>query len=425
MATVPVQTPKHEDLNPFHVAMRQFDTAAEKLGLEKDLREVLRRPARALSVSLPVRMDDGSIRVFDGYRVQHSGARGPCKGGIRYHPNVSLDEVKALASWMTWKCATVNIPFGGAKGGIVCDPHQLSRGELERLTRRYAYEISAIIGPDRDIPAPDVYTDSQIMAWIMDTYSMTHGHSTPGVVTGKPTFLGGSFGRNEATARGCFFVVRSACNVKEIELTEATAAIEGFGNAGSIAARLLADNGVKIIAVSDSRGAILNKNGLDVGALLEHKQKTGSVRGFPGAEAIHPDELLEVDCEILVPAALENRITLENVDRVRAQIIAEAANGPTTPAADEILHRKGVLVLPDILANAGGVTVSYFEWVQDLQELFWDEDDVNRRLEKVMVRAFDDVYDKMLRYRVDMRTAAYILAIERVATATKSRGIWP
>ncbi len=425
MATAPAPVLVREDLNPFHVAMRQFDTAAEKLGLEKDLREVLRRPARALSVSLPVRMDDGTIRVFDGFRVQHSGARGPCKGGIRYHPNVTFDEVKALASWMTWKCATVNIPFGGAKGGIVCDPHSLSKGELERLTRRYAYEISAIIGPARDIPAPDVYTDSQVMAWIMDTYSMTHGNSSPGVVTGKPTFLGGSFGRNEATARGCFFVVRSACRVKEIEMGKASAAIEGFGNAGGIAARLLADGGVKIIAVSDTRGAILDRKGLDVSALLEHKQKTGSVRGFPGAAAIHPDELLELDCDILVPAALENRITLDNAARIKAQIVAEAANGPTTPGADEVLHRKGVLVLPDILANAGGVTVSYFEWVQDLQELFWDEDDVNRRLEKVMVKAFDDVYQKMLHYNVDMRTGAYILAIDRVATATRARGIWP
>ncbi|HYX69478.1 MAG TPA: Glu/Leu/Phe/Val dehydrogenase [Terriglobales bacterium] len=425
MATVAEPVEVREELNPFQIAMHQFDIAAAKLGLEPGLQEVLRRPARALTVSLPVKMDDGSVRVFEGHRVQHSQARGPCKGGIRYHPNVTLDEVKALASWMTWKCATVNLPFGGGKGGIVCDPKHLSKNELERLTRRYAYEISPIIGPDRDIPAPDVYTDSQTMAWIMDTYSMTHGHSTPGVVTGKPTFLGGSFGRNEATARGCAFVIRSACKVRNIEMKQATAAIEGFGNAGSISARLLAEQGVRIIAVSDSQGGILNRKGLDVSALLEHKQKAGSVVRFPGAEAISSDQLLELECDILVPAALENRITLGNASRIKAKLVAEAANGPTTPGADQILHQRGIMVLPDILANAGGVTVSYFEWVQDLQELFWDEDKVNQRLEKVMVKAFDDVYATMQQYRTDMRTGAYILAIDRVATATRSRGIWP
>src|SRR5579864_7167920 len=391
MATVRIPARVHEDLNSFRIAMRQFDTAAEKYGLEPGLREILRRPRRALSLSLPVKMDDGTIRVFDGFRVQHSNARGPCKGGIRYHPDVTIDEVKALASWMTWKCATVNIPFGGAKGGIVCDPHRLSKNELERLTRRYAYEISPIIGPDKDIPAPDVNTDSQIMAWIMDTYSMTHGSSAPGVVTGKPTFLGGSFGRNEATGRGCLFVIRAACEVLGIKVKGATAAIQGFGNAGAIAARLLSLQGATIVAVSDSQSGIYNRAGLNITELLAHKQKTGSVVGFPGAKAIPSEAVLGLECDILVPAALENQITLENVDMVKARIVAEAANGPTTPDADIVMFKKGIMVIPDVLANAGGVTVSYFEWVQDLQELFWDEDDVNKRLEKVMVRAFSDV----------------------------------
>jgi glutamate dehydrogenase/leucine dehydrogenase len=425
MATVRVPARVFEDLNPFRIAMRQFDNAAERYGLEPGLREVLRRPRRALSLSLPVKMDDGTVRVFEGFRVQHSNARGPCKGGIRYHPDVTIDEVKALASWMTWKCATVNIPFGGAKGGIACDPKHLSKPELERLTRRYAYEISPIIGPDRDIPAPDVYTDSQVMAWIMDTYSMTHGNSSPGVVTGKPTYLGGSFGRNEATARGCVFVIRAACNVLNIKMDGAKAAIQGFGNAGSIAAELLVRDGVRVVAVSDSRGSILNPAGLDLAALTMHKAKSGSVTNFPGAENIDTEQLLELNCDILIPAALENQITLENADRIHARIIAEAANGPTTPDADQVLHSKGIMVLPDILANAGGVTVSYFEWVQDLQELFWDEDDVNRRLEKIMVKAFDDVHWTAKKYNTDMRTGAYILAIDRVATATRSRGIWP
>jgi glutamate dehydrogenase (NAD(P)+) len=414
-----------EDLNPFRIAMRQFDTAAEKLGLDPGLREVLRRPKRALSVSVPIKMDDGTLKVFEGFRVQHNNARGPCKGGIRYHPNVSFDEVQALASWMTWKCATVNIPFGGAKGGIICDPKKLSKGELERLTRRYAYEISPLIGPDMDIPAPDVYTDSQVMAWIMDTYSMTHGHSAPGVVTGKPVFLGGSAGRNEATARGCVFTIGAACEVKGIRLSQATAAVQGFGNAGSITAQLLSKEGARIIAVSDSHSGLFNRNGLDIAAIAAHKEKTGSLAGFRGAEAISSAAVLEVDCDVLVPAALENQITIANANRVRAKIIAEAANGPTTPGADAILYDDGVLVIPDILANAGGVTVSYFEWVQDLQELFWDEDEVNSKLEKVMLRSFKDVHTTTEKYGVDMRTGAYILAINRVVQATQWRGIWP
>jgi glutamate dehydrogenase/leucine dehydrogenase len=319
----------------------------------------------------------------------------------------------------------VNIPFGGAKGGIVCDPKHLSRSELERLTRRYAYEISPIIGPDRDIPAPDVYTDAQVMAWIMDTYSMTHGHSAPGVVTGKPTFLGGSFGRNEATARGCFFVIRCACDLLGIKLNQATVVVQGFGNAGSIAAELLYKQGSKIVAVSDSRGAIRNRKGLDVEGLLAHKAHTGSIVGFPDAESIESGSVLEVECDVLIPAALENQITLANADRIQARIVAEAANGPTTPDADSVLHAKEIMVIPDILANAGGVTVSYFEWVQDLQELWWEEDDVNRRLEKIMVRAFGDVHKTARRYDADLRTGAYILAIDRVAHATQTRGIWP
>lgn len=414
-----------EDLNPFRIAMQQFDTAAQKLKLEEGMREFLRAPRRALSLHLPIKMDNGALKVFEGFRVQHNNSRGPCKGGIRYHPNVSFDEVQALASWMTWKCATVNIPFGGAKGGIICDPKNLSKNELERLTRRYAYEISDFIGPDRDIPAPDVYTDAQVMAWIMDTYSMTRGHSVPGVVTGKPTFLGGSLGRHEATARGCVYVIRCACEVKKINHKRATAAIQGFGNAGSIAAELLYRIGMKVIAVSDSKGGILNSKGLDIPKVVAHKNKTGSVTTFPGTKAISSDEVLELDCDVLVPAALENQITLANAHRVKARIVAEAANGPTTPGADRILFSNGVLVIPDILANAGGVTVSYFEWVQDLQELFWDVEEVNRKLEKIMGQAFSDVYKSSQDYKVDMRTGAYILAIDRVAKATESRGIWP
>ena len=424
--TVPITTvPVKEDLNSFRIAMRQFDYAAEKCGLEPGLCEVLRRPRRALSLSLPVKMDDGSIRVFEGFRVQHSSARGPCKGGIRYHPNVTFDEVRALATWMTWKCAIVNIPFGGAKGGIVCDPHKLSHNELERLTRRYAYEISPLIGPDKDIPAPDVYTDAQVMAWIMDTYSMTHGSSAPGVVTGKPLFLGGSLGRNEATARGCLFTIRAACKELGINLSGATVAIQGFGNAGSIAAQLLGKDGAKVIAVSDSHAGVLNRAGLNVEELLAFKVKTHSVEGFPGAEAISSEALIELQCDILIPAALENQITMQNAERVKARIVAEAANGPTTPDADLLLHNRGIMVIPDVLANAGGVTVSYFEWVQDLQELFWDEDDVNRRLERVMTKAFADVHATATKYSVELRTGAYILAIDRVANAMRTRGIWP
>lgn len=425
MATLNAVTQAAEDLNPFRIAMQQFDAAAEKLNLAPGMREVLRSPRRALTLSLPIKMDDGTIKVFQGFRVQHNNSRGPCKGGIRYHPNVTFDEVQALASWMTWKCATVNIPFGGAKGGIICDPRRLSKNELERLTRRFAYEISDFIGPDRDIPAPDVYTDAQVMAWIMDTYSMTRGQSVPGVVTGKPIILGGSHGRHEATARGCVYVVRCALEVINIDRKKASAAIQGFGNAGSIAAELLHRIGTRVIAVSDSKGGIMNPKGLDIPGVIAHKEKTGSVIGFPGAEPITSSEVLEQDCDVLIPAALENQITLENVGRIKAKIVAEAANGPTTPGADAILHEKRVLVIPDVLANAGGVTVSYFEWVQDLQELFWDGEEVNRKLEKIMGLAFTDVYNCAREYKTDMRTGAYILAVGRVVKATEMRGIWP
>ena len=370
-------------------------------------------------------MDDGAVRVFNGYRVQHNIARGPAKGGIRYHPGVTLDEVKALAAWMTWKCATVNVPYGGGKGGVTCDPKHMSRGELERMTRRYASEISIIIGPDRDIPAPDVYTDSQTMAWIMDTYSMTQGHSSLGVVTGKPLSLGGSAGRNEATARGALFCIREACAVIKKPLKGATVAVQGYGNAGAIAAQLLHQDGARVVAVSDSKGGAYSSKGLDPTQVADHKEKTGSVAGFKGAERITNDELLEVKCDVLVPAALENQITQKNATNVRARIVAEAANGPTTPGADRILRDHGVFVIPDILCNAGGVTVSYFEWAQNMQGYFWDEAQVNRELERFMKRAFQEVHQTSQRHKADMRTGAYVLAVGRVAEATRLRGLFP
>lgn len=414
-----------ETLNPFEIAQAQFDTAADYLMLDEGLRTILKTPKRQLIVSIPVRMDDGHIKVFEGYRVQHNLSRGPAKGGIRYHPGVTLDEVKALASWMTWKCATVNIPYGGGKGGVRVDPKQLSLGELERLTRRYATEIAPIIGPDRDIPAPDVYTTPQTMAWFMDTISMFHGHTELGVVTGKPLSLGGSKGRHEATARGCQYTTRAACAVKRISLKGAKVAVQGFGNAGSIAARLLHEDGATVIAASDSKGGIYNEHGIDPEVALRHKEETGSLVGFKGCDAISNQELLELRCDVLVPAALENTITLENADHIRAKIVAEAANGPTTPGADQILREKGIFVIPDILCNAGGVTVSYFEWVQDLYGFFWTEHEVNNYLERTMNSAFKDVHAASEKYRVDMRTGAYITAVARVAEATKVRGIFP
>ncbi|HST52056.1 MAG TPA: Glu/Leu/Phe/Val dehydrogenase [Pyrinomonadaceae bacterium] len=415
-----------EELNPFKIAQRQFDAAADYLNLDESMRQVLKNTKRQLIVSIPVKMDGGETRVFEGYRVQHNIARGPAKGGIRFHPNVSLDEVKALASWMTWKCATVGIPYGGGKGGVVCDPKSMSKSELERLTRRYAFEIAPIIGPDRDIPAPDVYTDEQTMAWIMDTISMVRGHTELGVVTGKPVALGGSQGRGEATARGCLYTVREACKVRGLSLRDARVAIHGFGNAGANFARIVsAEDGARVVAIADSRAGVVNESGIGVQAALRHKAETGTVEGLANTTPIARDEVLEVDCDILLPAALENSITLANVERVRASIIAELANGPVTPDSDRILFDRGVFLIPDILANAGGVTVSYYEWVQDMYSYFWTEDRVRDTLEQTMKTAFAGVYATAERYRIDMRTGAYILAIGRVAEATRVRGIFP
>ena len=433
MATVvkPVPQPilprmaPREDLNPFRIAQIQFDMAAEYLKLDPGLRQILRTPKRVMEVSVPVKMDNGQTKVFTGFRVQHNVSRGPAKGGLRYHPNVTLDEVKALAAWMTWKTATVNLPYGGAKGGIICDPKRMSKGELERMTRRYAAEIQPIIGPEVDIPAPDVYTDAQTMAWIMDTYAMTVGHAAPGVVTGKPVSIGGSEGRTDATGRGVLYVVEEACKVKKINLRGATVAIQGFGNVGSAVARLFAEKKAKIVAISDSRGGVHNPRGIDPLRALRYKERSGTVVGMPGASRISNDELLALKCDILVPAALENVITLHNAEQIKAKIVAEAGNGPTTPHADEILSRKGVFVVPDILANAGGVTVSYFEWAQDLQGFFWQVQEVNSKLEFVMRRAFNDVHETMRKFHVYPRAAAYILAVGRVADATLVRGLFP
>ena len=414
-----------EDLNPYRIAQIQFDIAAEYLKLDQGLRQILRTPKRVLEVSIPTKMDNGQVKVFSGYRVQHNVARGPAKGGIRYHPAVTLDEVKALAAWMTWKTATVNIPYGGGKGGVICDPKRMTKPELERMTRRYTSEILPLIGPEKDIPAPDMYTDSQTMAWIMDTYSMTKGYSSLGVVTGKPLSIGGSEGRNEATARGCLVAVEEACRVKKMSVRGASVAIQGFGNAGSLAAKLFAEKKARVIAISDSRGGVFNSRGIDPLKAMRYKERSGTVVGMPGTSRISNDELLTMKCDILIPAALENVITLNNADQIKAKIVAEAANGPTTPHADEVLARKGIMLLPDILANAGGVTVSYFEWVQDLQSFFWSEAEVNAKLESVMRRAFTEVHESARKHRTHMRTGAYCLAVGRVADATLVRGLFP
>ncbi|HEY3027746.1 MAG TPA: Glu/Leu/Phe/Val dehydrogenase [Pyrinomonadaceae bacterium] len=414
-----------EQLNPFEIAKQQFNRAADYLELEDSMRNVLQSVKRQLIVSIPVKMDGGEVKVFEGYRVQHNIARGPAKGGIRYHPGVTLDEVKALASWMTWKCATVGIPYGGGKGGVICDPKSMSKNELERLTRRYAFEIAPIIGPDRDIPAPDVYTDEQTMAWIMDTISMVRGHTELGVVTGKPVSLGGSLGRSEATARGCLYALREACKVKGISLKGARVAVHGFGNAGANIARLVAADGARVVAACDSKAGLYAENGIDVAAALKHKAETSSLAGLPGAKEIEPEDIIGVDCDILLPSALENAITLSNVGRVKAKIIAELANGPTTPGADQVLADQGVFLVPDILANAGGVTVSYYEWVQDQYSFFWSERQIHETLEQTMQTAFKSVHETSQRYDTDMRIAAYILAVDRVAEATRVRGIFP
>ena len=420
-----LSTENNTTLSPWDMALKQLEIVAGKINLDPYIYKRLCHPQRELTVSIPILMDDGTPMVFTGYRVQHNLIRGPAKGGIRYHPDVTLDEMRALAMWMTWKCAVVNIPYGGAKGGVICNPKVMSLYELERMTRRYAVEISGFIGPTKDILAPDVYTDEQIMAWIMDTISMTEGWWAMSVVTGKPLDVGGSLGRKEATGRGVMITTLEALKYKGMDIHNARVAIQGFGNAGSVAATLMHENGARVIAVSDSKGGILNEKGLDPLSVIEHKEKTGSVIDYEGSTSITNEELLELDCEVLVPAALEKQITGGNAPNVKARIIAEAANGPTTPRADEILYDKGIFVIPDILANAGGVTVSYFEWVQNLQAHFWSEHDVNSRLRKIMVDSFNTVLRVKEQHKVNMRTAALIQSVSRVANTMKLRGLWP
>ncbi len=415
----------HTQRDPWQVALEQFDIAADKLHLDPNMRGILRECQRELTVHFPVRMQDGVVKVFAGYRVQHNTSRGPGKGGIRYHPSVTLNEVKALAMWMTWKCAVVGIPYGGAKGGVVCDPKQMTAQQLETLTRRYTTEISLLIGPDRDIPAPDVGTNAQTMAWIMDTYSMHHGHTIPAVVTGKPLSIGGSEGRSAATARGAVYTIIEAAKALEIDLEGARVVVQGYGNAGSFSAKLMAEIGATVIAVSDTSGGIHNAKGLDPVKVDAFKRETGRVQGLPGADRVSNAELLEIECDILIPAAIENQIDAHNAPHIKAKIVAEAANGPTSPEADRVLHDRGVFVIPDILCNAGGVTVSYFEWVQDLQNLFWREATINARLKEVMVKSFNEVLNMSRKHKVDMRTAAYMVAVNRVADATLTRGIYP
>ena len=410
--------------NPFESMMSRFDRAAQLLNLDPDLYAVMRVPNRELKVYIPTRMDSGRMQVFEGYRVQHNFARGPAKGGIRYSPDVSLDEVRALAAWMTWKCAVVNVPFGGAKGGIICDPQQMSTGELERMTRRYAAELVEFIGPEKDVPAPDMNTNEQTMAWIMDTYSMHARHTVTAVVTGKPVDLGGSAGRREATGRGLLFVVNEAVKKFKMEPSRTRVVVQGSGNVGGIAAELLYAEGYKIVAISDIHGGIYNPNGIDIPNALKYLRTTRSFEGYEGVEMVSNQELLELDCDVLVPAATENQINSQNADKIKCKVLAEGANGPTTAAADEILHRKGIFVIPDILANAGGVTVSYFEWVQDRMGYFWREDVVNQRLQDTMVASFNDLCRYADAHSVDTRTAAYMLAIDRVAYDTRIRGFY-
>ena len=417
--------PTHLRENPFEIAQAQLRRVGETFDVDPNLIRVLSYCKKGVEVSVPVQMDDGSVYAFQGYRVVHNMTRGPAKGGIRYHPAVTQDEVKALAMWMTWKCALMGLPFGGAKGGVICDPKLLSLGEKERLTRRYTSEIINEIGPEKDIPAPDVGTDAQVMAWIFDTYSMNVGHSVLGVVTGKPLAVGGSVGRDGATARGSLYCIRTALQKQGSRLHDARVAIQGFGNVGSNLARLLAEEGVRVIAVSDSRGGIHNPYGLDVPAAIAYKAEHGVLEGFPAADPITNEELIEIDCDVLAPCALEQVITADNAARVRARMVCEGANGPTTPAADEILEDRGILVLPDVLANAGGVVVSYFEWVQGLQEYFWKEYEVNAKLNDIVVRAFEETWSTRDRFATSMRMAAYGLAVQRVAEATTIRGLYP
>lgn len=414
----------HDELNPLQAAEARFDLAAEALDLNEGMQKILRTPTREVTIYIPVELDDGRLEVFTGYRVQHSIARGPAKGGIRYAPDVTLDEVRALASWMTWKCAVVNIPYGGGKGGVICDPAILSQRELERITRRYTAEMIDVIGPELDVPAPDMGTNQQTMAWIMDTYSMHKRHTVTAVVTGKPLDLGGSRGRTEATGRGCLIVTLEALKKFDIAPASARVVVQGFGNVGGQAARLMSGAGMKVVALVEWDGAVYNKGGLDIDALLKHRNATGSINEFPGGEAIDKEEALYLDCDVLVPAAKENVITSANAAKIRAKIICEGANGPTTAPADPVLKQNGVFVIPDILANAGGVTVSYFEWVQDRQGYFWNEELVNQRLEEMMVASFRDVVNYAEKHNVDNRTAAYMLAIDRVAFTIKLRGLY-
>ncbi len=411
--------------NPFEIVLRQIESAKPYLDVDPDIIEAIKYPKEVLTLRLPVKMDNGKVKVFTAYRSHHNNARGPYKGGVRYHPNVTLEEVMALSAWMTFKCATVGIPYGGGKGGIACNPKEMSQSELERLSRAYALGISRFMGTDIDIPAPDVYTNPQVMAWFVDTYEKVKGWSEPSAYTGKPLNIGGSEGRGDATAKGGMYVIREAA--KYLKLTgKVTVAIQGYGNAGYFAAKLLHDElGYTIIAVSDSKGGILKKDGLDPDDVLKHKRETGSVVNYPGSENISNEEVLELECDILVPAALEDQITKDNADKVKAKIVAELANGPTTPEADKILHKNGVFLVPDILANAGGVTVSYFEWVQGRMGLWWTEEEVYDRLERIMVKSFNDILEIAKKHDIDMRTADYVLAVSRVVEATKVRGFWP
>ncbi len=414
------------DANPYQNALKQLDETAKLIKLDPGIHKILSKPKRILTVSLPVKMDDGHIEVFTGFRSQHNDARGPFKGGIRYHPQVSIEEVMALSMWMTWKCAIVDIPLGGGKGGIICNPKELSQGERERLTRRYAYSISDIIGPYTDIPAPDVYTGGEEMAWIMDTYSTLKGnYNQPEIITGKSIPIGGSLGRTEATGRGVSIVVREAVKKLNIQMNGAAVVVQGFGNAGQYAAKLVEEQGAKIIAVSDTKGAIINKNGFKVDELMRYKTENKTIKGFNGSTEITNEELLTTECTILIPAALENQITKDNASKINTKIIAEAANGPTTPEADNILYQNKILVIPDVLANSGGVTVSYFEWLQNLRREYWTENYVNERLDSILTKAFGDIYDAHLQYNTNMRTASIASAVRRVAKAIKIRGIWP
>ena len=416
---------KNEEFDIWGMAVRQLDTVAEKVGLNANIHEKLRHPKRALIVSIPTRMDDGSVNVFTGYRVQHNLDRGPGKGGIRFAPEVTLDEVKALAMWMTWKCSLMNIPYGGAKGGVICDPKSMSERELERMTRRYISEISLLIGPTKDIPAPDLNTNPKIMGWIMDTYSMNVGYTVPGVVTGKPVDIGGSLGRKEATGRGVAIVTKKLCEKEKKAIDSTRIAIQGFGNVGASAAKVLTQFGFNVVAVSDISGGVYNKAGLDIPKLLEYAENGGALNAYPEYDKISNEEILELPVDVLIPAAVENQITRHNAEKIKAAYIVEGANGPTSPEADEILFRRGVKVIPDILANAGGVTVSYFEWVQDIQSLYWSETQINDKLTEIMENAFENVYSTYIDSNEKMRLSAYKIAVGRVARATELRGIYP